>query len=204
LSVLTEKNNEIIVGIHPKLAEDLTEAALRTNCLSKLQNVRKFRRETTIFVEGKVDSRFDFTGIDKNGIPFIMEVKNVPLADYEDITSKDRKKKRYDDRDVNSKVAYFPDGYRKKSTEPVSPRALKHIQELTLIKKESITRCIMCYVIQRTDVCCFQPSIIDLIYRQAVKEGIEAGIEIITLVVSWNREGEAHFVRDDLPITPFE
>lgn len=203
-SVFTEKNNEIIVGIHPKLAEDLTESALKTNCLSKLQNIKSFRRETTIFVEGKVDSRFDFSGIDENGIPFIMEVKNVPLADYEDITAKDRKKKCYNDRDVNSKVAYFPDGYRKKSTEPVSPRALKHIQELTLIKKESITRCIMCYVIQRSDVSCFQPSIIDPSYRQAVKEGIEAGVEIITLVVSWNREGEAHFIRDDLPITLFE
>jgi DNA-binding sugar fermentation-stimulating protein len=203
LSVLTEKNSEIIVGIHPKLAEDLTENALKLNYLSKLQNVKTFRRETTIFVEGKVDSRFDFSGIDKNGIPFIMEVKNVPLADYEDITAKDRKKKCYDDRDVNSKVAYFPDGYRKKSTEPISPRALKHIQELTLIKKESITRCIMCYVIQRPDVFCFQPSIIDPWYRQAIKEGIEAGVEIITLVVSWNREGEATFIRDDLPITPF-
>ena len=61
----------------------------------------------------------------------------------------------------------------------------------------------MCYVIQRTDVCCFQPSIIDPWYRQAVKEGIEAGVEIITLVVGWNRNGEAHFIRDDLPITPF-
>jgi DNA-binding sugar fermentation-stimulating protein len=145
----------------------------------------------------------DFSGIDENGMRFIMEVKNVPLADYEDITAKDRKKKCYDDRDVNSKVAYFPDGYRKKSTEPISPRALKHIQELTLIKKESITRCIMCYVIQRSDVSCFQPSIIDPCYRQAVKEGIEAGVEIITLVVRWTREGEAYFVRDDLPITPF-
>ena len=203
-SVITEKNTEFIVGIHPKLAEDLTESALKTNFLSKLQNIKSFRRETTIFVEGKVDSRFDFSGIDENGIPFIIEVKNVPLADYEDITAKDRKKKCYDDRDVNSKVSYFPDGYRKKGTDPVSPRALKHIQELTLIKKESITRCIMCYVIQRTDVCCFQPSIIDPLYRQAVKEGIEAGVEIITLVVSWNRNGEAYFVRDDLPITPFE
>ena len=82
-SVFTEKNTEVIVGIHPKLAEDLTENALKTNCLSKLQNVKSFRRETVIFVEDKVDSRFDFSGIDENGIPFIMEVKNVPLADYE-------------------------------------------------------------------------------------------------------------------------
>jgi hypothetical protein len=29
---------------------------------------------------------------------------------------------------------------------------------------------------------------------------MNAGVEIITLVVSWNSNGEAYFVRDDLPI----
>lgn len=204
LSILNDKNNEIIIGIHPKLAEDLTELSLQNNLLSKLKNIKNYRRETKIYVEGKVDSRFDFTGIDENNIPFIMEVKNVPLADYEDITSKERKKKNYDNRDFNSKVAYFPDGYRKKTTDPVSPRALKHIRELTLIKKESKTRCIMCYVIQRTDVDRFQISVIDQEYRNAVKYAIECGVEIITLVVSWNKNGEAYFIRDDLPITSFD
>jgi DNA-binding sugar fermentation-stimulating protein len=203
LSIIHEKSNEIIIGVHPKLAESLVENCLIKNYLSILQSCKKYRRETSIFVENKVDSRFDFTGIDKNNIPFIMEVKNVPLADYEDITSKDRKKKCYEDRPFDSKIAYFPDGYRKKSSEPVSPRALKHIRELTLIKKESITRCIMCYVIQRTDVDRFQPSIIDPEYREAVKEAIEAGVEMITLVVKWTRDGEAYFIRDDLPMTPF-
>jgi len=204
LSILKEREKEIIIGIHPKLAEDLTEAALKKNCLHTLQNVRSYKRECAIYVEGKVDSRFDFTGIDANGVPFIMEIKNVPLADYEDITAKDRKKKCYDDREQNTKVAYFPDGYRKKTEDTVSPRALKHITELTLIKKESKTRCIMCYVIQRIDVDRFQPSIIDPQYREAVKLAINAGVEIITMVVEWTREGEAYFIRDDLPITPFE
>jgi DNA-binding sugar fermentation-stimulating protein len=203
LSVLLERGQDIVIGIHPKLAENLVEAALKANLLSKLQNIKKYRREAAIYVEGRVDSRFDFAGIDYNDIPFIMEVKNVPLADYEDITAKDRKGKCYDDRPVDSKVAYFPDGYRKKSADPVSPRALKHIRELTLIKSESKTRCIMCYVIQRTDVDRFQPSIIDPEYRQAVKNAIDAGVEIITLVIRWTKEGEAYFVRDDLPITAF-
>ena len=104
----------------------------------------------------------------------------------------------------DKKVAYFPDGYRKKSTDPVSPRALKHIKELTLIKNESKTRCIMCYVIQRTDVNRFQPSVIDPVYRDAVKEAINAGVEIFTMVVKWTKDGNAYFVRDDLPITAFE
>lgn len=198
LSVIREKEKEIIVGIYPKLAEELTESALKNNLLSRLRNVKNYRKETKICVPDLVDSRFDFTGIDQNGIPFIMEIKNVPLADYEDVTSKDRKEMCFDDRDINSKVAYFPDGYRKKSTDPVSPRALKHINELALIKRMSKTRCIMCYVIQRTDVDRFQPSVIDPQYREAFKNAVNSGVEIITMVVQWTREGEAYFIKDDL------
>ena len=197
-----ERNQETIIGIHPKLAEDIAQQCLVKNYLSKLQNIKSYKRETSIFVEGKVDSRFDFSGIDEHGTPFIMEVKNVPLADFEDITAIERKKRNYspDLFNFNSKVAYFPDGYRKKTSDPVSPRALKHIQELTLIKKESKTRCIMCYVIQRTDVNRFTVSVIDEQYRDAVKKAIECGVEIITLVIKWTREGGAYFIRDDLPI----
>jgi len=201
LSVIREKNTEMIVGIFPKLAEDLTESALKNNLLNRLCNVKTYKKETKIYVPGLVDSRFDFSGIDENGVPFIMEVKNVPLADYEDVTAKDRKKMSFDDRDINSKVAYFPDGYRKKSTDPVSPRALKHINELALIKRMSKTRCIMCYVIQRTDINRFQPSIIDPEYREAFVQAVKSGVEIITMVVQWTREGEAYFVKDDLQIS---
>lgn len=58
----------------------------------------------------------------------------------------------------------------------------------------------MCFVIQRIDVESFQPSIIDPEYRQAFYEAIEAGVEVITLVIKWNREGEAYIIRDNLPI----
>ena len=199
LSIVREREQNIIVGIHPKLAELLTESALKMNLLSKLQNCKSYKRETSIYIPDKVDSRFDFTGIDENNIPFIMEVKNVPLADYEDLTAKERVNYDFSDRDINSKVAYFPDGYRKKTTDTVSPRALKHITELTTIKSESAIRCIMCYVIQRTDVNRFQPSVIDPIYRDAFIQAVNAGVEIITMVVSWNANGEAYFIRDDLP-----
>ena len=204
LSIIREKGQEMIVGINPKLAEELTESALKNNLLSRLMNIKTYKKETKIYVPGLVDSRFDFTGIDENGVPFIMEVKNVPLADYEDVTSKERKKLCFDDRCINSKVAYFPDGYRKKSTDTVSPRALKHINELALIKGMSKTRCIMCYVIQRTDVDRFQPSVIDPEYREAFKAAVKSGVEIITMVVQWTREGEAYFIKDNLFINEKE
>jgi len=200
LSVFKEKNNTIIIGIHPKLGEKLVNSAITNNCLSILKNVKELKAETKVFIENYVDSRFDFSGIDCNGKKFILEVKSVPLADYEDITSKEKKNKNYDDLEYNSKIAYFPDGYRKKTSDTISPRALKHIKELTYLKKNQDIRTIMCYIIQRSDVSSFQPSIIDPIYREAFYEAFNCGVEIITLVVSWNLNGEAYFVRDDLPI----
>jgi DNA-binding sugar fermentation-stimulating protein len=198
LSIVQEQ----IIGIHPKLAETLVENAIKNNLLIRLQNISSYRREVVIRVKNKVDSRFDFAGVDQYGVPFIMEVKNVPLADYEDVTAKERLKMDFTGRAFDSKVAYFPDGYRKKATDTVSPRALKHIRELTIIKEGSNIRCIMCYVIQRTDVNRFQPSVIDPEYRDAFYKAVAVGVEIITMVVSWNSLGEAHFIRDDLPITP--
>ena len=148
-----------------------------------------------------MNSRFDYFGTDANGTPFIMEVKNVPLADYVDCYAKDKNDMDFSDKDINSKIAYFPDGYRKKQKDTVSPRALKHITELTQIAKEANgrIRTIMCYVIQRTDVDTFQHSNLDPEYKEAVRLAHEAGVEIITMVVEWNCDGEAHFVRDDLP-----
>ena len=131
-----------------------------------------------------------------------MEVKNVPLADYVDCYAKERKNMDFADREINSKIAYFPDGYRKKLKDTVSPRALKHISELTSIKrrhKEKI-RTIMCYVIQRTDVSSFQASNVDPIYKSAFKKAIETGVEVITLQVSWSQNGVAKFIRDDVPV----
>jgi len=197
LSIFMDKNKKIIIGIYPKLAETLTEKAIKLNLLSKLVNIKSLKKEEKI-----LNSRFDFTGVDQNNIPFVMEVKNVPLADYEDLTAKERKKHCFDGRCVDSKVAYFPDGYRKKATDTISPRALKHLNDLILLKKQhkNKMRCLMCYVIQRTDIDRFTPSIIDPEYRKTFKEAIKNGVEIIVMVIKWTIDGNAYFVRDDLPI----
>ena len=208
LSEYTEKEKgTVCVGIYPKHAEDLVENAINKNMLSSLKNIKGYRREQVIKFDGFVDSRFDFSGIDSNGIPFLLEVKTVPLAAYEDIKHSDRKKIKtpidYSTYNFNNKLAYFPDGYRKKDDDPVSPRALKHIRELELIRKNTQVRTIMCYVIQRSDVDRFKLSIIDPEYRLAVLQAKESGVEIIVMQVDWrivNGNGEAHFIRDDLPI----
>ena len=191
-------NNQLI-GIDPTLAETLVENALTKNCLKTLSNIKTYKREVCL-----LNSRFDFAGIDESGKYFVLEVKNVPLADYADVSSAYRKKMlKHGDFahiPINEKISYFPDGYRKKKGEVVSERALKHINELAEISHSKIIRSIICFVIQRTDVSSFQASLLDPIYKAAFTDAIRQGVQVIILVVSWNTQGEANFISCDLPI----
>jgi DNA-binding sugar fermentation-stimulating protein len=191
--------NKQLIGIDPKLAETLVENALTQNYLRTLSNIKSYKREVSL-----LDSRFDFSGLDEQGKYFVLEVKNVPLADYADVSSTDRKKmiKNGDFANIaiNEKISYFPDGYRKKKDAVVSERALKHINELTELTQSKIIRPIICFVVQRTDVSSFQASLLDPIYKVAFNEAVKQGVEVIVLVVSWNANGEASFVSCDLPV----
>jgi sugar fermentation stimulation protein A len=191
-------NNQLI-GIDPKLAETLVENALTQNYLKTLMHIKTYKREVCL-----LNSRFDFAGIDEHGNYFVLEVKNVPLADYADVSSTERKKMikngDFANVDINKKISYFPDGYRKKKGEVVSERALKHINELAEISYSKIFRPIICFVIQRTDVSSFQASLLDPIYKAAFNDAVAKGVEVIVLVVSWNAQGEASFVTCDLPV----
>ena len=197
LAIYKEDDKEIIVGINPKLGETIAEEALKQNCIACLQNVKSYTREVKI-----MNSRFDFAGIDENGTPFVLEIKNVPLADYVDVPKKDRIHclAQLEHKNFNEKIAYFPDGYRKNSTDVVSPRALKHIQELEEIAITGKVRAILCFIVQRNDVKQFQTSNIDLIYKAAVYKASQNGVEIITIQVEWTNQGKCYFVRNDLPI----
>ena len=201
LAVLKERGRTQWVGINPKLAETLVDQTLQKNKFEFLKDYQEAKREISY-----LNSRFDFAGKDKSGVPFVMEVKNVPLADYVDVAKKERgqykgieRRRCYDE-----KIAYFPDGYRKNSTEVVSPRALKHIEELEEIKKTTNHRAILCFVIQRTDICHFQPSNIDLTYKEAVRKAWHSGVEIRAVQYEWNDKGECKFIRDDIPVMLYD
>jgi len=199
IAKVEENGHVTTIGVAPKMAEKIAEEALRKNLIRHL-DVRTIKREKKI-----MNSRFDFIGMTTDDIPYIVEVKNVPLADYEDIYAKERKKKNYENRAWNSKVAYFPDGYRKKVTDTVSPRALKHVNELKEVKQQlgENVRCVLLFVIQRNDVASFQPSRIDPIYLDAVRSAWVHGVEIRTVQVQWI-DNEAHYIRNDLPINLFD
>lgn len=175
-----ERDHIQYIGIDPKMAENIVDECLKKNQIPSLIDCKSIKREKTI-----MDSRFDFMGIDHYDNTYVLEVKNVPLADYEDCYAKEKKNMDFSDRDYKSKISYFPDGYRKKVKDTISPRALKHIQQLSRISKLKNTRAIICYVIQRIDSSTFQPSNIDPIYKEAVEEAHHNGVEIIPLQIEW-------------------
>lgn len=200
LAKLETRGHTIYVGINPKLAETLIHRSLQANVLSFVKGHTETKREVK-----HLNSRFDFAGKDASGRPFVLEVKNVPLADYVDVPKKERKQYAYvdDTKEWNEKIAYFPDGYRKNSTEVVSPRALKHIEELATMVEKGY-RAILCFVVQRTDVAHFQPSNIDLTYKRAVQEAYQKGVEIRAVQFAWDATGKCEFVRDNLPVVLYE
>ena len=195
LAQQTERDEVRYIGTDPKLAETLVELCLQKSLVFGLDSIQSYKRE-----QKKLNSRFDFVGFDKTNKEFVLEVKNVPLADYEDITAKERKTKDYSACSVREKLSYFPDGYRKKKGDVVSPRALKHIQELAyLVEHENIRAC-LCFVIQRNDANRFQPSVLDPTYRKAVQEAVKVGVEIKTLQLEWREDGSCYFLSNQLPV----
>lgn len=192
-----EKNNTQLICVNPKFSEKMVNIILKNKIFSTLKP-KEYKAEQT-----RGNSRFDFIGKDQDDREFILEVKHVPLADYQDCLAKEKKKYKEENKTkkYNEKIAYFPDGYRKKQTDTVSPRALKHIEELTMYKIENPgSRAIMCYVIPRIDVSSFQASNIDPIYKEAFRNAVYYGVEIIPLVLKWNTDYECKFITDKLPI----
>ena len=188
-------NIPYFIGIDPKLAEQIVETALSKNIITCLQNTRSYTREVRF-----LNSRFDFAGVDQTGREFVLEIKNAPSADYFDCNVKERKKCVDSDHEFIDKISYFPNGHRKIANAPISPRALKHVEELSELVRDHNKRAILCFVIQRTDVTRFQPSIIDPVYRKAVQMAYFHGVEIMTIVVHWSEDGHCYFVKDNLPI----
>lgn len=167
-SIWLSEQNKIYVGIYPKNAERIVQNHMN----DIVPNFKKVQHEKKI-----LNSRFDFVGIDEHDKPFILEVKSVPLCE--------------------DKIAYFPDGYRKKKTDVISPRALKHIQELQ--QMTSTHRCILCFVVQRDDAEYFTISDKDMVYKNAIIEAKQNGVEIVAIQIKWDTD--YHYMNKLVDIT---
>ena len=171
-------DNKTIVGVNPLYANKIVEICLKNNYIPELKDLENVKREYSIN-----QSRLDFYG-EKNNKKYYIEVKNVPLADYVDVDKKERKNYNNNNYKYNEKISYFPDGYRKKKTDTISERALKHINHLKELKLEdSNNECFLIFIIQRNDSIYFQASNIDPIYQNAIKEAYIAGVKILPIQI---------------------
>lgn len=171
-----------IIGINPMLGNPITRVLLERNMINPFTNVSNIQPEVTMD-----ESRFDFTFL-HNDLPCILEVKCVPLADYVDVSAKERKKMDLSNYQFDEKIAIFPDGYRKNQSEPVSERAVKHANHLKELQKTGMYQCAIVFLIQRRDVVAFKPSNLDPIYKKALYDAEKEGVLVIPIVVNWNNE----------------
>jgi DNA-binding sugar fermentation-stimulating protein len=181
---LVNPQNQVsyIIGINPMLGNPITRVLLERNMINPFTNVSDIQPEVTMD-----ESRFDFTFL-HNGQPCILEVKCVPLADYVDVSAKERKKLDLSNYQFDEKIAIFPDGYRKNQSEPVSERAVKHANHLKELQKTGMYQCAIVFLIQRRDVVAFKPSNLDPIYKKALYDAEKEGVLVLPIVVNWNNE----------------
>jgi DNA-binding sugar fermentation-stimulating protein len=140
------------------------------------------------------DSRYDFGGQLLSGKEFFLEVKSVVMADPIDGTAAELKSALPT---PGAKLAIFPYGKRKVSTDPLSPRALKHVEGLTeqVAKGKS---CYLLFLIMRPDVRAFTVTKCDPTYQAAVKAAIKAGVHVLAYRIEW--KGNKAYNLGQLPV----
>ncbi|CAM3095767.1 sugar fermentation stimulation protein SfsA [Pseudomonas floridensis] len=139
-------------------ANTLVEEALRAGVISELAGFTALKREVAY---GQEKSRVDFRLQYPDGYLYL-EVKSVTLG--------------FDD----STVAAFPDA--------VTQRGARHLRELAALAREGV-RSVLLYCVNLTGIESVRPAQeIDPAYALALKEAIEAGVEILAYGVQLDSE----------------
>ena len=207
--VPTPDNIGRIVGTHPMVAQAIAGNYLRQTYAAAAGWTWKAECK----LPGADNCRWDYVAYDATGaLAMVVECKAVPLGDTEDFETSVRKKRGYaQDMDCTSKVALFPDGFRKKATDPVSPRALKHVQALQRLAEEQSAKPRLCmqsrsfvgmllFVCQRNDCDRFTISKNDPLYRDAVIDAMRAGVIVRCIAVDWVDSGREARLIGELPV----
>ncbi|MCI8211064.1 XRE family transcriptional regulator [Pseudomonas sp. S25] len=130
-------------------ANTLVEEALRAGVITELNGFTALKREVAY---GQEKSRVDFR-LDYPQGPAYVEVKSVTLG--------------FDD----SAVAAFPDA--------VTQRGARHLRELATLAREGV-RAVLLYCVNLTGIEAVRPAQeIDPGYAAALREAVEAGVEVL-------------------------
>jgi DNA-binding sugar fermentation-stimulating protein len=150
----------VLIGCDPMIANKIAYHLLKNNLI--ISNV------TNILPEFEMNNcRFDFLCKSDERM-CVVEVKSVPMGE--------------------NGIGIFPyrltNGKQKVHDEPISERALKHVLELTNLV--TTTKCVLLFIIQRTDVSKFSISKNDIQYYNACKKAVESGVIFKAVSVKWD------------------
>ena len=177
-----EKDSGVYISTNPLLANKITFSLLQ----NKLIDMPFTYKRVDINPEYTIgNSRFDF--VIKNGDDkYIIEVKAVPIAIYENLPVKEYQNKDYSSFNPMEKIGVFPIGYRKSKNHPISERAIKHLDELGDNIESGNAKYACClFVVGRDDVTSFQPANEDQFYVAAIKKAISRGVKIRAIKMKW-------------------
>jgi DNA-binding sugar fermentation-stimulating protein len=176
LAECTDEQGIHYVGIHPLVAQ----VAAR-GLLSRISAEAKWSQEVTI----NEHTRIDYVGVLPNGKKIYVEVKTA-MVSTECTTPRTYRK------------SVFPEGYRKKITDTVSPRAVKHAETLTeFAKHEDTEQCVLLFILPRDD--CLAGLDInqrDLQYRLAVEKAWRGGVKIRAFALTYNLDGSIELANE--------
>lgn len=187
------------VGVNPMVANKMVRTIIERGLdPDNFSNIAKIDQEITIG-----DSRVDIRLTHEDGTVSWVEVKNVPLAAYandpdgcEDYRSAAVP---IGTRHTSDKIALFPDGYRKKKGDAVSPRATKHLENL-MEQVSAGDRAYCVFLCQRADATHFEPAALDTIYSETFRKAQAAGVQILCYVVEWSRDFSTVAFKGRIPV----
>jgi sugar fermentation stimulation protein A len=140
-------------------ANALVEEALRAGLIAELNGFTSFKREVPY---GQERSRIDFRLDYPAGAAFV-EVKSVTLGF------------------ADNRVAAFPDAR--------TERGSKHLRELAALAREGV-RAVQLYCVNLTDIDAVRPAEeIDPAYAAALREAVNAGVEVLAYGAAISPQG---------------
>ena len=156
------------VGIHPMVSQHASRALLQ-----EISAIATWKSEVKINDE----TRIDYVGTLPNNKKIYVEVKTAPVSIEIKLSR-------------NTRHSVFPEGYRKKITDTISPRAVKHANTLKeLLIHENTEACVLLYMVPRNDCCGLKINRTDPIYNTAVKEAQEAGVQLKAFSLNYTLDG---------------
>jgi DNA-binding sugar fermentation-stimulating protein len=154
-----------LVGTNPYISNTIVYNLLLNNMLEQFKN---YNKKNVLREKTKGNSRFDIYIKDNEDVEHFIEIKTAPV------------------KDVDKNCAIFPKGYRKKKCDSYSPRAIKHLEELTTLAKLEKTKCYLIFVVPRTDIDYFTPYKEDPLYYDAFIRAVKAGVNMISFSSTLN------------------